>query len=484
MTPAAIVSGGPDGGVVPTWSVNGLCLGILPRFSQGFSPKYTELREQEVNRLQVFIVKKEPGSTLNILSQADLKELDLDQWLGHDGGACVQSREDREEPDPTRAFSYPYGCLELYQVSCPIVMPLVMFHARPEIVDNVATLAIKFTHIRAGLRGPQEAAPSSLRIGTSTSSTRVGEARSSHYTYPRHGARRRPLLDVPRRLSEPRAGASVSFSMLGCTLGELRAVADDLRRQIDYLAARRVVETFLVHDGLQRLSAPCDEPTLAALGFRTVANFATNVSPVPPDTYTTEHVYLTLAVGAAPSPATATTYINTHGSYYTGCIVTESIAAGRAFVRGVNSAGMFVNATTGLDDDFHYGFDAEFSISTKEIHTWRSIRLEGLVAYKYVLRSQCADGYVVGEFGSELGKRRLRTNPSAQLNCRSETSRALSSTRAGAASVSSLPRRSTRVVHLEVPPVTRYGHRVQFTNNRALLRRRRPIVPFFVRCRL
>jgi glutamate-5-semialdehyde dehydrogenase len=192
-----------------------------------------------------------------------------------------------------------------------------------------------------------------------------------------------------------------------------------LRAQIDYPAACNAVETLLVHESLLRTIWPdvartlltadvrllCDEPTLSALDSNAIANFATHVSPAPPDAYTTEHLSLTLSVRTVPSLAAAIAHINAHGSHHTDCIVTESTTAGSAFVRGVDSAGVFVNASTRFADGFRYGFGAEVGISTGRIHARGPVGLEGLVTYKYVLRSQGADGHVVGEFGSGQGKR-------------------------------------------------------------------------------
>ena len=148
-------------------------------------------------------------------------------------------------------------------------------------------------------------------------------------------------------------------------------VADGMRTQIDYPAACNAVETLLVHESLLRTIWPdvartllaanvqllCDEQTLSALDSSAIANFATYVSPAPPDAYTTEHLSLTLSVRTVPSLTATIPHINAHGSHHTDCIVTESAAASSAFVHGVGSAGVFVNASTRFEDGFRYGFN-------------------------------------------------------------------------------------------------------------------------------
>jgi glutamate-5-semialdehyde dehydrogenase len=204
--------------------------------------------------------------------------------------------------------------------------------------------------------------------------------------------------------------------------------------QIDYPAACNAVETLLVHQSLLGTIWPdvadallaanvkllCDEPSLSALPTTTSSSptkrptaslLKTHVLLAPPEAYTTEHLSLTLAVRTVPSLAAAITHINKHGSHHTDCIVTESTAAGSTFVRGVDSAGVFVNASTRFADGFRYGFGAEVGISTGRIHARGPVGLEGLVTYKYVLRSQGEQGHVVGEFGREPGKKQYTHQP-------------------------------------------------------------------------
>ena len=162
----------------------------------------------------------------------------------------------------------------------------------------------------------------------------------------------------------------------------------------------------------------CDEPTLSALTSSPTKkapynhpNLQTHVLPAPPETYTTEHLSLTLAVRTVPSLAAAIVHINKHGSHHTDCIITESVSAGSTFVRGVDSASVFINASTRFADGFRYGFGAEVGISTGRIHARGPVGLEGLVTYKYVLRSRGEEGHIIGEFGREHGMKQYTHQP-------------------------------------------------------------------------
>ena len=197
--------------------------------------------------------------------------------------------------------------------------------------------------------------------------------------------------------------------------------------QIDYPAACNAAETLLVHEKLLNTIWPlvakallekdvqllCDPQTLSALSNFSPApkNFNSHVKPATAEAYTTEHLSLTLSILAVSSLQQAISHVNAHSSHHTDCIVTESEASASTFCRGVDSAGTFVNASTRFADGFRYGFGTEVGISTGRIHARGPVGLEGLVIYKYMLRSKGVKGHIVGEFGSGEGKKKYRHTP-------------------------------------------------------------------------
>lgn len=192
----------------------------------------------------------------------------------------------------------------------------------------------------------------------------------------------------------------------------------------DYPAACNAAEILIVHESLLNTVWPavaqvllatnvvllCDDSTRSALASlpNPPSNLSTHVRSSTLESYSIEHLSLAISVIALPSLSSAISFINSHSSHHTDCIVTENPDAASAFCRGVDSAGTFVNASTRFADGFRYGFGTEVGISTGRIHARGPVGLEGLVTYKYMMRSKGEKGHIVGEFGEGVGKKKFK----------------------------------------------------------------------------
>ena len=99
--------------------------------------------------------------------------------------------------------------------------------------------------------------------------------------------------------------------------------------------------------------------------------------------YYTEYLDLKLSLKVVGSLAEAIEHINKYGSGHSDAIVTEDRRGADLFLRGVNSACVYVNASTRFTDGNQFGLGAEIGISTDKIYARGPMGLEELTTYKY-----------------------------------------------------------------------------------------------------
>ncbi len=102
--------------------------------------------------------------------------------------------------------------------------------------------------------------------------------------------------------------------------------------------------------------------------------------------WTAEYLEKILAIKIVDSLKEAIAHINEYGSHHSDCIVTENYAAAERFLDEVDSATVYVNASTRFTDGFQFGLGAEIGISTNKLHCRGPMALEGLTSLKYVIR--------------------------------------------------------------------------------------------------
>ena len=102
----------------------------------------------------------------------------------------------------------------------------------------------------------------------------------------------------------------------------------------------------------------------------------------------TEYHDLKMAVGVVESLDAAIEHINRHGTHHSDAIVTRSDDAANEFTARVDSACVYVNASTRFTDGFEFGMGAEIGNSTQKLHARGPIGLRELTTYKYVLRGE------------------------------------------------------------------------------------------------
>ncbi|OCF37467.1 glutamate-5-semialdehyde dehydrogenase [Kwoniella heveanensis CBS 569] len=327
--------------------------------------------------------------------------------------------------------------LDLYRVTCPVGVLLVIFEARPEVVVNIAALAIKSGNA-AILKGGKE----SIHTATLLSSL-IGEALSTTSipsTFIQSVSTRSEISSLLAQdkyidLVMPRGGNELVRSIQNNTripvMGhadgicavyvdesakEEKAVRVVVESKIDYMAACNSAETLLIHSSLLDTLWPriasalfshnvclrCDPSTLSAIkDHPDTSRLATASSETD---YHTEFLGPTLAVKTVGSVSEAIKHINSHSSHHTDSIITEDESAMSAWCRGLDSANCFVNASTRFADGTRYGLGTEVGISTGKTHARGPVGLDGLVIYKYMMRSKTEGGSLIADHEKGEGK--------------------------------------------------------------------------------
>jgi glutamate-5-semialdehyde dehydrogenase len=94
---------------------------------------------------------------------------------------------------------------------------------------------------------------------------------------------------------------------------------------------------------------------------------------------------LTLAIKVVGSVEQAVEHINKYGTRHSDCIITKNIEEAKYFTWNVDSACVYVNASTRFTDGAEFGFGAEVGISTQKIHARGPMGLRELTSTKYII---------------------------------------------------------------------------------------------------
>lgn len=101
--------------------------------------------------------------------------------------------------------------------------------------------------------------------------------------------------------------------------------------------------------------------------------------------YRTEFLDLILSVKVVKDIEEAIRHINEYGSHHSDAIVTDNRGEAAKFLKNVDSACVYVNASTRFTDGYQFGMGAEIGISTDKLHARGPMALEELTTYKYIV---------------------------------------------------------------------------------------------------
>lgn len=149
-------------------------------------------------------------------------------------------------------------------------------------------------------------------------------------------------------------------------------------------------ETLLVHERIAPVFLPRIVSALQAKGVEVrgcerTRELLSGVVPASEEDWYTEYLDLIIAVRVVDSLDEAIRHINTYGSHHSDAIVTSDCSRAMEFLSKVDSAAVFVNASTRFTDGGEFGMGAEIGISTQKLHARGPMGLRELTTWKFVV---------------------------------------------------------------------------------------------------
>ncbi|KAF8022107.1 hypothetical protein BT93_G2298 [Corymbia citriodora subsp. variegata] len=307
--------------------------------------------------------------------------------------------------------------LVLEKTSSPLGVLLIVFESRPDALVQIASLAI-----RSGngllLKGGKEAKRSNAilhKVITDAIPDSIG-GRLIGLVTSREEIPDLLKLDDVIDLVIPRGSnklvsqikESTKIPVLGHSDGICHIYVDKsanmemanriiIDAKVDYPAACNAMETILLHkdlvpaDGLNAIVFALRSKGVTLYGGPKVSSML-NI----PQAESFHHEYNSMActIETVDDVHEAIDHIHQHGSAHTDCVIAEDDEVVETFLRQVDSAAVFHNASTRFCDGARFGLGAEVGISTSRIHARGPVGVEGLLTTRWILRGngQVVDG--------------------------------------------------------------------------------------------
>ena len=322
-----------------------------------------------------------------------------------------------EMPDPIGKIldgeMRPNG-LRIERVTVPLGVIGIIYEARPNVTSDAAALCIKAGNAVI-LRGGKEA------IHSNTAISEILRKSFAENGLPKDSLQL--VADTRRQSAEelmaltdyldvliPRGGAGLiravkenaKVPVIETGVGNCHIYVD---KYADIETAASVIfnaktsrpsvcnaaETALVHadiaeKALPIIAARLSEKNVEIRGDERVCALVDGAVPACESDWETEFLDYILAVKIVDSLDDAISHIRKYSSGHSESILTENIMRAEKFVRSIDSAAVYVNASTRFTDGAEFGLGAEIGISTQKLHARGPMGLRHLTSYKYIIR--------------------------------------------------------------------------------------------------
>ena len=325
-----------------------------------------------------------------------------------------------ELPDPVGELLSEYvrpDGLIIQKVAVPMGVVAIIYESRPNVTSDAAALALKSGNVCV-LRGGKEAYRTSRAIVDALRAGLVQTGLEPNLVNILEDTTRQSASELMQAVGYvdlliPRGGAGlieacVKNAKVPCIqtgTGICHVYVDkaaNLDMALDILDNAKMsrpsvcnaAEVCLVHrdiaaDFLPRLRARLTDPARAHVAQLRLDEAAAAIIPGIPageQDFDTEFLDYILAVKVVGSVQEAVAHIARHSTHHSEAIISQDPAAQAVFTAGVDSAAVYVNASTRFTDGGEFGLGCEMGISTQKLHARGPMGLRELTTYKYIIR--------------------------------------------------------------------------------------------------
>lgn len=324
-------------------------------------------------------------------------------------------------PDPVgqtlSSCDRPNG-LHIDKVTVPLGVIAIIFESRPNVTVDAAVLCLKSGNATV-LRGGSEAIRSNValagvirhaiaRAGLPSDAVTIMENTDRalvselltlrqyiNLAIPRGGAGLIRMVVDTAKVPVIETGSGVCHVYVDKDADLDMAVRIIENAKVSRPSTCNTMETLLVHKDVVRPLMEKLVPVLKARHVEMRADTAAReaggddtIGAASEEDWRTEYNALIMSIRTVASIDEALDHIRRYSTHHSESIITENTETAERFLQEVDSAAVYVNASTRFTDGFEFGFGAEIGISTQKLHARGPMGLEALVSYKYLIHGQ------------------------------------------------------------------------------------------------
>lgn len=303
--------------------------------------------------------------------------------------------------------------LQIGQQRVPIGVIGIIYEARPNVTCDATGLCLKAGNAVI-LRGGSEAFYSNQAIVSVLSQAAASAGLPEHSVQLIENTSRETALEL-MKLNEyidvliPRGGAGLIEAVVknatvpvietgtgNCHIyvdeeydGDMAANivinAKTSRPAVCNSAEKLIIHKRAAHEFLPIIVQALREKDVEVRGDERAVTIVPDLVPAGDEDWKKEYLDFIMAVKIVDDIDEAISHINVHSSHHSEAIVTTNYAHAQRFLQRVNSAAVYVNASTRFTDGEEFGFGAEIGISTQKLHARGPMGLKELTTLKYII---------------------------------------------------------------------------------------------------